>query len=110
MFIDITSIDIQPKPIDTKNLSEIILSKSLRTAIQEMLFKEENNYVQVFEKTTIVQVDKQYVLFPNQWYYLAILCKKYAEALKPYCDFIDKQIRNQPEIQQEFLKENPYDS
>ena len=54
MFIDITSIDIQPKPIDTKNLSEIILSKSLRTAIQEMLFKEENNYVQVFEKTTIV--------------------------------------------------------
>ena len=110
MFIDITSIDIQPKPIDTKNLSEIILSKSLRTSIQEMLFKEENNYVQVFEKTTIVQVDKQYVFFPNQWYYLAIICKKYAEALKPYCDFIDKQIRNQQEIQQEFLKENPYDS
>lgn len=89
--------DIQPKTIDVRHLPEISISDILRNEIQEMLEKEESNYAQIFERSAVVQTDKNYVFFSNQWFYLAVLCKQYAEALKPYGDFFDKEIRGKLE-------------
>ena len=97
MFTDLMDKDIQPKSIDVRHLPEISISDTVRSNIQEMLEKEESNYAHVFERTAVVQTDKNYVFFSNQWLYLAVLCKKYAEALKPYGDFFDKEIRGNPD-------------
>lgn len=93
MFADLMDKEIQPKSIDVRRLPEIEISDSLKNEIQEVLEKEESNYAHVFGRTAVVQTDKNYVFFSNQWLYLAVLCKKYAEALKPYGDFFDKEIR-----------------
>ena len=97
MFADLMDKEIQPKNIDVRHLPEISISDELKDEIQEVLEKEENNYAHVFERTAVVQTDRNYVFFSNQWLYLAVLCKKYAEALKPYGDFFDKEIRGKQE-------------
>ena len=93
MFADLMDKEIQPKSIDVRHLPEIEVSDGLKNEIQEVLEKEESNYAHVFGQTAVVQTDKNYVFFSNHWLYLAVLCKKYAEALKPYGDFFDKEIR-----------------
>lgn len=93
MFADLMDKEIQPKSIDVRHLPEIEISDGLKNEIQEVLEKEESNYAHVFGRTAVVQTDKNYVFFSNQWLYLTVLCKKYAEALKPYGDFFDKEIR-----------------
>ena len=94
MFADLMDKEIQPQSIDTRHLQEIDISDKLRTDIQEMFENEEGNFVKVYKKTSIVQnPQKNFVFFSNQWFYLATLCKKYAEALKEYGDFFDKKIR-----------------
>lgn len=97
MFADLMDKEIQPKSIDARHLPEIEISDGLKNEIQEVLEKEESNYAHVFGRTAVVQTDKNYVFFSNQWLYLAVLCKKYAEALKPYGDFFDKEIRGKQE-------------
>lgn len=91
MFADLMDKEIQPKSIDVRYLPEIEISDGLKNEIQEVLEKEESNYAHVFGRTAVVQTDKNYVFFSNQWLYLAVLCKKYAEALKPYGDFLIKK-------------------
>lgn len=91
MFADLMDKEIQPKSIDVRHLPEIEISDGLKNEIQEVLEKEESNYAHVFGRTAVVQTDKNYVFFSNQWLYLAVLCKKYAEALKPYGDFLIKK-------------------
>lgn len=59
---------------------------------------EENSYAKVFDKTAVVQTDRNYVFFSSHWLYLAVLCKKYAEALKPYGDFFDQNFRGNQEL------------
>lgn len=93
MFADLMDKEIQPDIIDVRHLPEIEISNDLKNVLQEVLEKEESNYAHVFGRTAVVQTDKNYVFFSNQWLYLAVLCKKYAEALKPYGDFFDKEIR-----------------
>ena len=93
MFADLMDKEIQPKSIDVRHLPEISISDALKEKLQEVLEKEESNYAHVYERSSVVQTDKNYVFFSNQWLYLAVLCKKYAEALKPYGDFFDKEIR-----------------
>lgn len=93
MFADLLDKEIQPKNIDARHLPEIEISDGLKAEIQEMLEKEENNYAHVFDRTAVVQTDRNYVFFSNHWLYIAVLCKKYAEALRPYGDFFDKEIR-----------------
>lgn len=97
MFADLMDKEIQPKAIDVRHLPEISISETLKNEIQEMLEKEESNYAHVFERSAVVQTDKNYVFFSNQWLYLAVLCKQYAEALKPYGDFFDSTIRGSSE-------------
>ena len=97
MFADLMDKGIQPKNIDVHHLPEISISDVLKDEIQEVLEKEEGNYAHVYERTAVVQTDRNYVFFSNQWLYLAVLCKKYAEALKPYGDFFDKEIRGKQE-------------
>lgn len=109
MFADLLDEKIQPKSIDARHLPEIEISDSLMTEVQEMLEKEESNYAHVFARTAVVQTDKNYVFFSNQWLYIAVLCKKYAEALRPYGDFFDKEIRNNKERIKLFSSQN-YDS
>ena len=109
MFADLMDKEIQPKSIDVRHLPEITISDTLKTEIQEVLEKEESNYAHVFGRTAVVQTDKNYVFFSNQWLYLAVLCKKYAEALKPYGDFFDKEIRGKQERIKIFSSQN-YDS
>lgn len=109
MFADLLDEKIQPKSIDARHLPEIEISEALMTEVQEMLEKEESNYAHVFARTAVVQTDKNYVFFSNQWLYIAVLCKKYAEALRPYGDFFDKEIRNNKERIKLFSSQN-YDS
>ena len=86
--------EIQPKEIDVKNIPDIEISEGLRSELQKALEEEEGSFSKVSNKTAVVQTDKNYVFFSNQWLYLAVLCKKYAEALKPYGDFFDSKIIN----------------
>lgn len=106
MFADLLNEEIQPKSIDVRHLPEIEISDELKTEIQEVLAKEENNYAHVFDRTAVVQTDRNYVFFSNQWLYLAVLCKKYAEALKPYGDFFDKEIRGKQDRLRIFSSKN----
>jgi hypothetical protein len=84
---------IQPEEIKVGIVPEIVLSETLRAQIKTMLEEEENSYTEVSDKTTVVQTDKNYVFFSNQWFYLAVICKKYAMGLYPYCEFFDNKIK-----------------
>ena len=106
MFADLLDKEIQPKSIDVCHLPEIVISDDLKEKLQEALEKEENSYAHVFGCTAVVQTDKNYVFFSNQWLYLTVLCKKYAEALKPYGDFFDKEIRGKQELIKIFSSQN----
>lgn len=106
MFADLMDKEIQPKSIDVRYLPEIEISDGLKNEIQEVLEKEESNYAHVFGRTAVVQTDKNYVFFSNQWLYLTVLCKKYAEALKPYGDFFDKEIRGKKDRLKIFASKN----
>lgn len=53
-----------------------------------------------------MQTDKNYVFFSNQWLYLAVLCKKYAESLKPYGDFFDNKIRGNQHVMSALVKKD----
>lgn len=79
---------------------------ALRMRYRRYWKKEESNYAHVFGRTAVVQTDKNYVFFSNQWLYLAVLCKKYAEALKPYGDFFDKEIRGKKDRLKIFASKN----
>lgn len=98
MFANLLSDDLQPQNIDAKRIPDIQISEGLRKEIQQLLEKEEGNYVKVSDKTAVVQKDKNYIFFSNQWLYLAVCCKKYAEALKVYGDFFDSNIRGNQEL------------
>ncbi|MGN0694659.1 MAG: AAA family ATPase [Lentihominibacter sp.] len=97
MFVDLNDRSIQPDSINDNYLKEVIIPNDQRAALEEMLLSEET-FAKVFDTTTIVKPDRNYVFFSNYWFYLAVLCKKYAEALYPYCLFFDEKIRNNPDI------------
>lgn len=84
MFCDLLDENIQPQEIDIRHIPDIEISASLRQKLQKALEEEEENTVVVSGKTAIVKTDRNYVFFSNQWLYLAVICKKYAEALINY--------------------------
>lgn len=95
MFADLLNTTIQPENINVECIPEIEISTELCEKLEQVFTDEENKkYVNVSKYTTIVQSDKNYVFFSNHWYYLAVVCKKYAEALYPYCVFFDEHIKN----------------
>lgn len=98
--------EIQPREIDVKNIPDIELTESLEYDLQKMLEEEEGSFSKVSDKTSVVQTDKNYVFFSNQWLYLAVLCKKYAESLKPYGDFFDKKIRGNQHVMSALVKKD----
>lgn len=107
MFADLLAEEIQPGEIGVEHIPDIELSESLRNELQNALKEEEGKFVKVSNKTAVVQTDKNYVFFSNQWLYLAVLCKRYAEELKPYGDFFDTRIRGNENIMK-VLKEEKY--
>ena len=106
MFADLKDTKIKPEEIEIVSVPEVKLSENLRTRIKEMLKAEEGLYTVVFEKTGIVQNDKNYVFFSNQWLYLAVICKEFALALYTYCDFFDNTIRPNATLLNCFKTEN----
>lgn len=106
MFADLLLEEIQPREIDLKNIPDIELTESLEYDLQKMLEEEEGSFSKVSDKTSVVQTDKNYVFFSNQWLYLAVLCKKYAESLKPYGDFFDKKIRGNQHVMSALVKKD----
>lgn len=106
MFADLLLEEIQPREIDVKNIPDIELTESLEYDLQKMLEEEEESFSKVSDKTSVVQTDKNYVFFSNQWLYLAVLCKKYAESLKPYGDFFDKKIRGNQHVMSALVKKD----
>lgn len=98
MFVDLLLNEIQPSEINVRHVPDIEISESLKVDLQKMLEEEEGSFSKVSNKTSVVQTDKNYVFFSNQWLYLAVLCKKYAEALKPYGDFFDTNIRGNQRV------------
>ena len=106
MFADLLLEEIQPREIDVKNIPDIELTESLEYDLQKMLEEEEGSFSKVSDKTSVVRTDKNYVFFSNQWLYLAVLCKKYAESLKPYGDFFDKKIRGNQHVMSALVKKD----
>lgn len=106
MFADLLLEEIQPREIDVKNIPDIELTESLEYDLQKMLEEEEGSFSKVSDKTSVVQTDKNYVFFSNQWLYLAVLYKKYAESLKPYGDFFDKKIRGNQHVMSALVKKD----
>lgn len=106
MFADLLLEEIQPREIDVKNIPDIELTESLEYDLQKMLEEEEGSFSKVSDKTSVVQTDKNYVFFSNQWLYLAVLCKKYAESLKPYGDFFDKKIHGNQHVMSALVKKD----
>lgn len=106
MFADLLLEEIQPREIDVKNIPDIELTESLEDDLQKMLEEEEGSFSKVSNKTSVVQTDKNYVFFSNQWLYLAVLCKKYAESLKPYGDFFDNKIRGNQHVMSALVKKD----
>ena len=106
MFIDLEEKDIQPKTSYFEAIKEIPLSDSLIALLASAFKKEENQFVNVEKYTTCIQVDKNYIFFPNQYYYIAVLCKKYAFSLKDYFDFFDKNIRNNEKLKNCIIKKD----
>lgn len=106
MFADLLLEEIQPREIDVKNIPDIELTESLEYDLQKMLEEEEGSFSKVSDKTSVVQTDKNYVFFSNQWLYLAVLCKKYAESLKPYGDFFDNKLRGNQHVMSALVKKD----
>ncbi|RHL25599.1 hypothetical protein DW028_14550 [Agathobacter rectalis] len=75
MFADLLLEEIQPREIDVKNIPDIELTESLEYDLQKMLEEEEGSFSKVSDKTSVVQTDKNYVFFSNQWLYLAVCAK-----------------------------------
>lgn len=67
MFADLLLEEIQPREIDVKNIPDIELTESLEYDLQKMLEEEEGSFSKVSDKTSVVQTDKNYVFFSNQW-------------------------------------------
>ncbi len=103
MFLDLTDANLQPSAIN-RDVPEIVLSQQIRERLQAV-FEEEENSAKIYPSTSIVQPDNNYVFFSNHWFYLAVLCRKYAEALYPYCVFFDNRIRNNQEITRDIAAE-----
>lgn len=93
MFADLNDPAIQPESIKAGLIPEISISEGLRTKLDQMFSQEEKAYSKIWGTTSVVQTDKSYVFFSNQWLYLAVMCKKYAQALYQYCDFFDNHMR-----------------
>lgn len=106
MFKDLTDESIQPGKIDIENIPDISLSNDLMCSIKNIFINEENGYSDIKAKTSIVQTDKNYVFFSNQWFYLAVVCKSYAEALFAYGDFFEKNIRKNSELLKKIVAKN----
>ncbi|WP_274939934.1 McrB family protein [Chordicoccus furentiruminis] len=96
MFSDLTAADIQPPALDS-DIPEIVLSETMQSRLQA-IFEKEESYARVYGATSVVKPDSNNVFFSNQWFYLAVVCKKYAQALYPYCKFFDLRIRNNQDI------------
>ncbi len=93
MFADLNDPALQPESIKAGLIPEITISEGLRVKLDEMFSQEEKAYNKIWGTTSVVQTDKSYVFFSNQWLYLAVMCKKYAQALYQYCDFFDNHMR-----------------
>lgn len=106
MFTDLMDEEIQPEEINVGNVPEIELSETLQTQLMIMLKEEENSYTKVSLKTTVVKTDKNYVFFSNQWFYLAVICKKYAMSLYPYCEFFENKIKTNSVVLKCFMDKN----
>lgn len=98
MFNNLLSKNIKPDISKIESIQETKISGDLKLELTKLFNEEEKGFVNVSDCTTIIKTDKNYVFFPNQYYYLAVICKDYAEALCEYCDFFDKKIRNSNEL------------
>lgn len=111
MFADLMDPAIQPEKIKAGSVPEIELSEELRLQLKGMLEEEEKSheekaYAKVSGKTSVVQTDKNFVFFSNQWFYLAVKCKNYAMALYPYFEFFDERIKTDPTVLRCFMNKN----
>ena len=98
MFADLNDPALQPESIKAGLIPEITISEGLRIKLDEMFSQEEKAYSKIWGATSVVQTDKSYVFFSNQWLYLAVMCKKYAQALYQYCDFFDNHMRTDTDV------------
>lgn len=106
MFADLMDPAIQPEKIKAGSVPEIELSEELRLQLKGMLEEEEKAYAKVSGKTSVVQTDKNFVFFSNQWFYLAVKCKNYAMALYPYFEFFDEKIKTDLTVLKCFINKN----
>lgn len=107
MFKDLQDATLQPERISI-DIPEIHLSLQMRNRLQAV-FEEEEKAARINSTTSIVQPDSNIVFFSNHWFYLAVLCRKYAMALYPYCSFFDSRIRNNQTMTRDLAAEK-YDS
>jgi hypothetical protein len=98
MFKNLLDPDIQTPKINIEEIPDVSLSDHLQLTLTNLFKDEEEGYVHLTDTTSVVQTDKNYVFFSNQWYYLAALAKNYALALFEYGQFFDQKIRPNRDI------------
>ena len=96
MLISLDNKAIQPLHLEKETgLEEICISEKLCSKLSEVLSSVDNAEYHVFPATTAVaDAAGNISYFPNQWYCQAIVCRKYAMALKPYCHIAFRIIQN----------------
>lgn len=91
--------------LDVPSIPDVTLSETLRKELGEMFKSHGHKYVRVTAATSIVQSnDRNYVFFPNTWYYLIAASRDAVEAILSYVEFFEKNVRPSKELTRLFAK------
>ena len=96
MFTDLTNGNILPK-IDIDSLPEVKISSEMKSRLKRMFESSGDiNNVKIMDYTSSFHVRKSgnTVIFPNQYYLIAVYYFNYATALVTYFSFFDEKIRD----------------
>ena len=96
MFTDLTNGNILPK-IDIDSLPEVKISSEIKSRLKQMFENSGDlSNVKIMDYTSSVRVRKSgnTVIFPNQYYLIAVYYFNYATALVSYFSFFDEKIRD----------------
>ena len=96
--------DFTIESVDYKSIPEVRLSKSIREKLKNLDLYS----LSIGEFESLAEISKKndessFVFFPNTWFYIAVLCKKYSLALFEYFKLFEK-IKDKGEIIDNFIK------
>ena len=107
MFVDLADPNIQPCNVNISDIPRVQLSQSLCDKLEDLLKREEKtSNINIYPYGGCVQIANNYILFSSQWFYFAVLCKKYALALADYCNEFDRIRNSNPNFDKSIVSNN----